>query len=286
MNKLVAVGRARLSFAAMALVGVAFCSGCHAPRPTQAQLAEGLVWVFPGIEGGPWSVRTACRGFRAAGVKSALRLYDWNRWPGIGILSNLTDETGNRKSAAWVAKKIAEYRMAYPDQPIDLVGYSGGGGMAIMVAEALPSYVRLRNVILCHAAVSPGYDLTKVLRRIDGKLVNFYSQLDVVLLQAGTRIFGTMDRVHTGAAGQSGFDEPPNVADVELATHIEQIPWTPAMVKCGHPGEHFGMFTPAWNQKYVAPYLMGKGVATPKEDPRPQGNEGSPTPPSDDNCWM
>ena len=53
-----------------------------------------------------------------------------------------------------------------------------------------------------------GYDLTAALRAVRREMVVFWSPLDVVILGAGTRVFGTIDRVRTVSAGLVGFRVP------------------------------------------------------------------------------
>ena len=145
------------------VIGVA-CCGCATPTPTEEQLSSGLIWMFPGVEGGEWLLHEPRRAFRDAGVKSAIYTHKW-RYP-LGILPNLMDHKGNSEDAVRVAQEIDHYQQQYPGRPIDLVGYSGGGGLAIMVAERLPENVHLRNVVLIHPAVSRDYDLTRALSRV------------------------------------------------------------------------------------------------------------------------
>ena len=189
-----------------AMLGLALLiGGCQTPCPTSQQLSTGLIWLIPGIHGEPWMLADAQRGLRDAGVESAIEVYDWQR-PGLfGVLLNLIDIERNLEHAAKIAHEIETYYREHPDRPIDLVGYSGGGGLAIMAIEALPQEVRLRNVILVQAAISPDYDLSFALRQIDGGIINFHSRLDWVVLGLGTQAFGTMDRLYVPSAGKSGF---------------------------------------------------------------------------------
>ncbi|MCH9022625.1 MAG: hypothetical protein IID32_07650, partial [Planctomycetes bacterium] len=187
------------------LTGVGLLAGCGIPKPTVCELERGAIWIFPGIFGGQWFLADARRGFRDAGVDRAILGHDWNRPPILGTLANLMDEKGNRLAADEVARQIKAYREAHPRAPIDLVGYSGGAGMVLMVAEALPEDIRLGNMILAHGAVSPDYDLEKVMKRLDGKLVNFHSSHDWLMLGLGTQVFGTMDRKFVASAGKDGF---------------------------------------------------------------------------------
>jgi pimeloyl-ACP methyl ester carboxylesterase len=168
----------------------------------------------------------------------------------------LTDYQANQAQAAAVAAEILTYRQEHPDSPIDLVGYSAGGMIALWVAEALPEDVRLRNILLAQPDISPTYDLTESLRRIDGKLVVFYSPNDWVLSAVFSRIFGTMDRQFVVAAGKVGFDLEVAVPDESLRAKVEQVGWSLEWAATGHPGNHMAVLQYRWNKYCVAPYLV------------------------------
>ncbi|GJM23694.1 MAG: hypothetical protein DHS20C16_01090 [Phycisphaerae bacterium] len=210
--------------------------------------------MFPGVEGGPLALSEARRAIRDGGVESRIRTHDYGR--PFGLFANLMAYDSNRDAAANIATQIVEYRVKHPSTPIDLVGYSGGGGMAVMVAEALPEDVRLRNVVLCQPAISPDYNLSKALRRVDGKLVNMYAPNDWFMLGLGTSLFGTMDRQYVEAAGKNGFTEPLVLDDPELAEHFLQQKWTPDLIMKGHGGMHTGILSYGWNRETVAPWVV------------------------------
>ncbi len=234
------------------------CGACAAhSTPTVTQLDRGLIWMIPGIRGTPSMLAEACRGLEDAGVQSAIEVYDWQRSELFGTLSNLLDHERNSDHAAELAESITQYSRNHAGRPIDVVGYSGGGGLAVMVAEAMPEDVHLRHLILVQAAISPEYDLRAALARIDGKLINFHSAFDWVILGLGTWTFGTMDRANVASAGKDGFDLAVAVPDETLRSRIEQPEWTAAMLASGHYGGHFGMLAYGWNKKYLAPYLIG-----------------------------
>lgn len=238
------------------MLALASC-GCWRPdAPTVAQLEQGLIWMFPGVEGGPWELRPALKGLRKAGVDAAVRIYDWQRWSFVGALLNLIDEPRNRAHAAQVAKDIEAYRQSYPRSPIDLVGYSGGGGLALLVAEALPPDVRLRHIILVQAAVSPQRDLRPALARMDGRIINLYSPNDWIILGLGTTLFGTMERELGPSAGNVGFDMQ-RMQRLGIVQRIEERAWSPDMWRTCHLGGHLGIRSGRWNQQVVAPYLLG-----------------------------
>lgn len=229
-------------------------AGCWSPpAPSIQEYDRGLIWLFPGVEGGAWLLAEPYRAMRDAGVSAAIRCHEWT--PLLGTFENLTSLQRNRYAALQTAAWIAEYSREHPQATIDLVGYSGGGGMAVLVAEALPPETPLRNVVLVQAAISPDYDLTAVLRRVRGQVVNLHAPLDWLILGAGTRTFGTLDRKYTPSAGKDGFDLAKAVPDESLRPRLVQRAWTAGDVLSGHTGMHGSIFNYTWNQRIVAPYL-------------------------------
>ena len=85
---------------------------------------------------------------------------------------------------------------------------------------------RIRVLRLLAAAVSPGYDLRLALRATRRQIVSFYSPLDQLILNLGTRHFGTIDRHYGPSAGLKGFDVPKGLDDHErlLYERLVQIP--------------------------------------------------------------
>ncbi|MEP0845210.1 MAG: hypothetical protein HRF50_00155 [Phycisphaerae bacterium] len=237
---------------------IAACTGCwKPPDAVDPRPGAGLIWIIPGIEGSEWSVAQAYRALRDGGVQSDIRVYNW--W-NPNPLANLTEYNQNRKRAGEIAQQITEYRRRNPLDDISLIGYSGGGGLAVFTAEALPESARLRHVVLIQAAISPDYDLTPTLTRIDGKLVNLYSPLDYLVLGVGTSVFGTMDRKNVPAAGNVGFVAERAAPDPALRSKLEQRPWTLDAVLTGHFGTHLGKAEYEWNRRFVVPYFAPNGA--------------------------
>ncbi len=237
--------RIALSAALLALM-----SGCV--TSSTGHPSRGLVYLFPGVEGGAYSLELPKRALEDAGVEAEIRIFDWGRPLGT-LLTNLMSYEENLDKAAIVAQEIADYRTDYPDAPIDLVGYSGGGGIAVFVAESLPEDIELRNVVLAQPALSPGYDLSRALRRVTGRFVNYYCPTDRFILGWGTRTFGTMDRLNVNSAGKVGFEKWPNSPTTRC--RFEQHRWNAAMAAAGHQGGHIHILISEWNREYIAPYL-------------------------------
>jgi len=247
-------GFADARFVTPLLIAAALCGCQTVPETRVVGPVRGLLWVFPGVGAGTISVWPACQGLRDGGVDAEIRVMQWDRpWP--DILGQLTDHEANQAQAADVARQIAAYRERHPAAAVDLVGYSGGGGLALMVAEALPEGVHVRNVVLAQPAVGPTHDLTRALRHVDGQLVNFYSPHDWLILGAGTETFGTVDRQYVASAGKEGFNLAVAAPDETLRAKVVQVSWTPEMIWSGHLGNHVSIMGYTWNRDYVAPHL-------------------------------
>lgn len=236
--------------------------GCWRPAaPTLAELDRGLIVVLPGIEGRAWMMEPAVRAFRDAGVDRAIEVYEWGKPLG---LMNLTNEPHNRAEMRRLAERISAYAQTHPRRPIDLVGYSGGGGLAIMLAEALPEPApsagpQLEHVILVQPALSPDYDLTAAMRRVGGRIVSFHCPGDWFTLGWGTATFGTMDRKYVESAGKRGFDAERALPDPSQRRRLEQHAWDADAAAAGHAGMHLGAFGYEWNKRFVAPLLLEHG---------------------------
>jgi pimeloyl-ACP methyl ester carboxylesterase len=226
------------------------------PLPTGGNPQAGLIWMFPGVEGGAWQLDDVAQALRDEGFEGVIRILDWTR--PLGILLNLVQIERNRRLAVEIAQQIVAFREENPDATIDLVGYSGGGGMAVMVAEALPPGVRLRNVVLVQTALSRRYDLTPALWKIDGQLVNFNAPLDWLFIGIGTLVFGTMDRVHAPSIGKIGVWADKAIRLDDLRSRFRQIRWRPEMMRLGHLGGHLSLAFYAFNRRIIVPFILAE----------------------------
>ena len=115
------------------------------------------------------------------------------------------------------------------------------------------------RAVLLSPALSPRYDLTGALRAVSTEMVVFWSPWDVIVLGAGTRVFGTADRVRTASAGMTGFRVPESAGnDVERVRQyakLRQVRWAPRMARTGYLGSHVGPDSPIFLRNYVVPLL-------------------------------
>ena len=155
-----------------------------------------------------------------------------------------------------LADAIIGYKTRNPDKPVFIVARSGGTAVALEALRHLPAD-SVERVILLSSGVSPHYDLREALAAVRTEIVSFWSKRDGFVLGLGTRMFGTLDRVHTDAAGRVGFTVPDELdADEEdLYDKLTEVEWEPPMKTAGNHGTHLGSAKREFLQKYVAPYL-------------------------------
>ena len=177
--------------------------------------------------------------------------HGWGRWH-----ADLTDVANHRAFSTAVVADVLAWRGRWPGVPVFLVGKSGGAGIVARALEGLPPG-SVEAAVLLAPALSPGYDLAPALRAIRREMVVFWSPLDLVILGAGTWLFGTIDRVRSPGAGMTGFRPPSGLDDDGLAQYgkLRQVRWRPAMARSGYFGGHVGPDSPAFLRKYVVPLL-------------------------------
>lgn len=217
---------------------------------------DGLVMVADGIGGldicGRWMTRVV----RSAGLPLSVEVHHWGHGRGRW-LADLTDEENHQLHSAAIARRVEGFLAQHPGAPVYLVGKSGGTGLVVWALERLPE-ASVERAILLSPALSPSYDLSNAFRALRRELVVFHSPLDLVLLGAGTSLFGTVDRVRSVGAGLVGF-RPPDGADDETRglyrDRLRQVRWTPSMVREAYLGGHFAVDWPPFLKRYVLPWL-------------------------------
>ncbi len=233
---------------ALAVSAVTGCSETNKEFVTPERLNNGLVVILPGIEGeGPnsYSIR---RGLLKAGVTAALPIYRWGRpIPLAGMILNQTDFVGNRLIAGNIARMIANYQDAHPGKPVWLIGHSGGGGMAVLTADAMEKGRKIDGLILLAASISGNFNLSKPLKHCRKGIVNFYSERDEIL--GATLFVGNVDGGRASSAGLKGFEKNP--------PGLHQVPWRREMMHYGNNGRHMDCTSSRFVARYVASWVTG-----------------------------
>jgi pimeloyl-ACP methyl ester carboxylesterase len=213
------------------------------------------VFVVGGVGGFDVVGKAAQWALPRAGVRHEIRDFVWTHGWGQ-LLKDLQDTRHLLHKADQLAAAVLQVKAQDPEQPVYLVGKSGGTALVLAAAERLPPQT-LERIILLSAAVSPAFDLTPALRATRWEIVSFYSRYDQLILGWGTRQFGTADRFYGPSAGLHGFVLPSDLSEADRACYqrLVQIPWNPAMMLYGHPGLHVGTSMPAFLAKNVAPWL-------------------------------
>jgi hypothetical protein len=226
-------------------------------RDGESRGPGGLVLIADGV-GGLDLCGTGLRYVLAAEhLPYAVRLFPWGhgfgRW-----YADLTSASNRDAKAALVAETITRYKTEWPESPVFLVAKSGGSGVVVKALELLDDSP-VERVVLLAPALSPSYDLSPALCAVRRDIVVFWSPFDVIVLGAGTRLLGTVDRVKTFSAGMVGFHVP-QLADLESApgrsyAKLRQIRWQLQMARTGYLGGHIGPDSPLFLRKYVVPLL-------------------------------
>jgi hypothetical protein len=234
------------------------------PRPTPAPApagpkGEALVLVADGVGGFDLCAKAIARAIKASGLPYTTRTVRWGHGKGRWY-ADLSDSANCEARAQELAEAVRRRRAERPGEPVFLVGKSGGCAVVVKALERLAgSGESVESAILLAPALSPGYDLARALGGVRREVVVFWSPFDVIFLGAGTRIFGTSDRVHCSGAGRVGFlrPKPGGDAPARLAAYrkLRQVRWSPRMSSTGYLGGHLGPDSPRFLKKYVVPLL-------------------------------
>jgi hypothetical protein len=230
------------------------------PDLSSGREGRGLVLVADGV-GGLDLCGTGLRYVMGAlKIPYHVRVVSWGH--GLGRWhADLTNAANRDLRAREIADAVMAYRGEHPAAAVFLVGKSGGTGLVVKALEHLPADA-VEAAVLLSPALSPTYDLSRALQAVRREMVVFWSPLDVIVLGAGTRIFGTIDRIKTVSAGMVGF-RPPAACHADHPARyrkLHQVRWRPKMAATGYLGGHVGPDNPAFLRKYVVPLLrIGHG---------------------------
>jgi hypothetical protein len=245
----------------VAVIAYASLSGCSQVAPDRdVRMARGYVYYLDGAGGGGlmnWSGGVR-EGLVAAGYDGAGEMFSWET--GMGVVADQTSsESYKRGKAAALAEKIRAYTHSHRGAPVTLMGLSAGTAVAVFTLEALPLGHDVDNVVLLSGSLSAGYDLTKALHHVRGRLYVFTSPKDAVLgfllPFAGTadRAVGTTDTI-----GKQGARMPANPSFETRREYgkVVEVPWNEKFSRYGHQGGHTDSVKARFIEAVVAPIIL------------------------------
>lgn len=207
--------------------------------------AGGRVLILPGVSNERFQLAGLAAQIREAYPLLQVEIRPWG--PAFLSLSNLAAFERNRQTAQALANELADYRRAHPQSALVVIGYSGGGGIAVLLAEALPDDVTIDRLILVAPAISRNYPIEEaVLPHVAEFMVNFASDKDFAV-GWGTAHFGTIDRKWESSAGSRGFA-------VEHPRLVEWR-WSKETISDGHYGNHLSYLSGRWQRTCLLPVL-------------------------------
>lgn len=239
---------------------------------THERLRRGLILILTGIEGYSFLNLSILWGLLDARVPAAVDICDWTTGKKWLALYHLRAQRRNRLVAKQIAQTLEDYQSEYPNSPIWLVGHSGGGAMAVWIAEAMKSSIQ--GLVLLAPALSRGYNLQPVISVVKRGVWCFYSPGDWFFLGLGTSVCGTMDGVWAPAAGMLGFvhsrsegqiivqeqgkcgDMNQLLGSVSSAPSLHLMPYRMKWAFYGNLGGHFGVTHRLFISQVVAPLIL------------------------------
>ena len=209
---------------------------------------NGITFYCPGagnLDAGDLGIR---KGLEAAGYRGQVASVLWT------VLFNpaLDQRLGNaRLGALGLARSIEDYCDKYPGRPVSVIGLSAGTGVAIWALEDLKEGYAVENVVLLGSSLWHRYDVTKALRRVNGKIYNYYSPDDPIL--AGPmKIAGTIDGVFgDDGAGSVGLMVPDGAAG-----RVINIRWQPEFRQYGYYGGHTDATRAPFVQTFISRHII------------------------------
>lgn len=233
------------------LVLVSGCIKDTFPTSHAATISPPYLLHLPGIAGRLWIDDAVTRGLKEGGIGGTIEVYNWagidRGLPALGFVKR------HREQARIVADKLIAHVRQHPGSKITLISHSAGCGIAIYALEQLPDDVGIDALLMMHSALSPEYDLSNALRHVT-RAYSFHSSHDMVL-DWGTRAFGTLDRRFSTAAGRVSYSCPAAGDNAQYAK-LTQFDYDRKWLKLGNRGDHIGPMDRKFGREMLAPLLL------------------------------
>ena len=218
------------------------CDGSGDPNHGIIVFAEPVRWLFV-----VWGFAWFCRGLRRAGCRQQVRLFRWCGAAGaLLVLPDFVRRRRLRRKARRLARFLEQTAEQHPEQPIHVVGYSTGSFLVLEALKQVGPQVRLGEVILLAAAVSPGYEVNDIAGRVP-RVHSFHSYADFLISGLGPLLFGSNDGHWGPGCGMVGWRNSDGF--------VVQHPWSASAIPLSYFGDHFTITAPAFVAKRIAPIL-------------------------------
>ena len=218
---------------------------------------QGAVYYLDGAGNMGFGKETVPLGLADAGYQGAFHHFIWTSY--LGISTDQTWLTHNRKQGRRLATKIEAHLNKYPNAEVNIIALSAGTGVAVWALEALPTKYQVNQVIMLSSSLSSTYDLSRALRRVRGGMYFYYSTDDPVL-NGVVPLFGSVDQTSTTVAGVTGARIPHGAgAQVRqlYQEKVHNVQWQAETLQLRHAGTTERGFI----RDMVAPILVGSSRA-------------------------
>lgn len=217
-----------------------------------------VVFILDGVGRFQFCPLLVRRAIREEQIPIGTILVDWQT-PLIGeIWTDLMWLRRNRVMGAKLARQLLAFRREHPAVKIHVLAFSGGAGIAVFAGEVLADRRIIETLILAAPALSRDYNLAPTLHCVE-RCFTLVSERDNWILGVGTRLFGTMDRSFSPAAGKTGFRIPHGASAKDICEYnrLREIYWSRAMRHDGHLGGHTDWASVGFLRKHLLPLLRG-----------------------------
>jgi pimeloyl-ACP methyl ester carboxylesterase len=226
-------------------------SGKAASLDDPSREIDGLTIVLTGVQGRSLLEQQIALGIADAGVPGRIEIVDWTTGNPLRFLQHLRGHTLAAEAAVQLAERIAAYRAKRPGCPVHVVGYSGGGYVALLLLEALPADIAITTASILAPSVSPQFEVVPLTAKTACGLTHFCSPFDLAVLGLLTIVVGTTDGRHTPSAGLVGFQNaggfiPTEVTLDEPPRRYRQLPFRLKWISQFHLGGHLGYANRIW----------------------------------------
>ncbi len=236
-----------VSICALTLAGLTGCAPMFGPKA-----ANGITLYCPGAGNFDFGDIGIRKGLEAAGYQGQVASVMWT----VAFNPAIDQRLGNAKLGGMrLARTIEQYVDKYPGRSVNVIGLSAGTGVAIWALEDLKPGYSVDNVVLLGSSLWHRYDVGQALRRVNGKIYNYYSPNDQVLTGL-MKVFGTIDGVFgEDGAGAVGLHSPNG------SERVVNIRWEPTFKQYGNFGNHTDGTRAPFVKQYISKHIMASEFA-------------------------